>query len=79
MKMVSLTKVYERDNYTCIKCGDCGGDLNDHHIKSYRDFIDDRVKVDNGATLCYDCHKLFHDTYGYIGFTEGDFYEYLNK
>ena len=59
-----VKKVYERDNYTCNKCSRYGGELNAHHIKSYRDFKGDRVKVDNGATLCYDCHKLFHDTYG---------------
>lgn len=54
-------KVYERDNYTCRACNDnTGGNLNAHHIKSYSDYPKLRYKVENGLTLCEDCHRKVH-------------------
>lgn len=55
--------VFERDNYTCVLCGIRGGKLNADHIKRYADFPELRLDVDNGRTLCEDCHKKT-DTYG---------------
>jgi hypothetical protein len=55
--------VFERDDYTCQKCGVRGGRLNAHHIKSYVLFPELRMDVSNGETLCVDCHKKT-DTYG---------------
>ena len=52
--------VYERDDYTCQKCGQKGGELNAHHIKSYSDYPDLRLDKDNGITLCVKCHKNKH-------------------
>lgn len=58
--------VYERDNYTCQHCGcNDGGNLNAHHVESYRDNPDMRIEVSNGITLCEDCHLDFHHRYGY--------------
>jgi len=54
------TKVYERDNYVCQKCGQKGGKLNAHHIKPYAEFPDLRLDIDNGLTLCEECHKKEH-------------------
>lgn len=57
--------VYERDNYTCQKCGDnSGGNLNAHHIESFLIAIDLRIEIFNGITLCEACHKRFHQIYG---------------
>lgn len=54
-------KVFERDNYTCTKCGDAtGGNLRAHHIKPFCDFPDLRFEVSNGKTLCHVCHELEH-------------------
>lgn len=54
-------KVFERDNYTCQICGDnTGGNLNAHHIKSYRDYPELRYEVSNGMTLCEFCHVEVH-------------------
>lgn len=55
--------VFERDNYTCIWCGKIGGKLNADHIKPFALFPELRFAIDNGRTLCVDCHKTT-DTYG---------------
>ena len=53
-------QVYERDNYTCQECGERGGKLNAHHIKSWRKHADLRFTISNGITLCEKCHKKKH-------------------
>ena len=52
--------VFERDHYTCQNCGQVGGTINAHHIKSFKDYPDLRLEVNNGITLCLKCHKLAH-------------------
>jgi hypothetical protein len=51
------TAVYERDNYTCKICDNVGGKLNADHIKPWSLFVELRYNIDNGRTLCEDCHK----------------------
>lgn len=53
-------KVFKRDDYTCQKCGQRGGELNAHHIKSFKDYPKLRHMISNGITLCYMCHKEQH-------------------
>lgn len=70
--------VYELDNHTCQKCGDdTGGNLNAHHIESYRSNPELRTEISNGITLCEDCHKDFHHQYGYGDNTRAQLVEFL--
>ncbi len=48
--------VFVRDSYTCRDCGILTM-LNAHHIKSIIDYPDGIFEVENGITLCGDCHK----------------------
>jgi len=49
--------VFKRDNFTCIWCGKKGGNLEVDHIKQFAYYPELRFAIDNGRTLCKDCHK----------------------
>lgn len=61
--------VFLIDNFTCQFCGirgnQTGGYLNAHHIKGWTEYPKLRYKINNGVTLCQECHKLIHKTKNY--------------
>jgi hypothetical protein len=70
--------VKKRDNFSCQCCGDKrGGNLVSHHLDGWNIAREKRLDVDNGVTLCEDCHKDFHGKYGYGGNTNEQYTEWL--
>ena len=55
--------IFKRDNWTCIWCRKRGGRLNADHIKPFAYFPELRFAIDNGRTLCEECHHKTN-TYG---------------
>lgn len=57
--------VFARDQYTCVFGGkDHGNKIQADHIKPFALFPELRFAIDNGRTLCEDCHKKT-DTFGW--------------
>ncbi len=69
-------QVKERDNYVCQVCGIYGVSLNSHHLYSWALFEKLRYDIDNGVTLCSECHERFHQIYGKGINTLAQFNEY---
>ena len=69
-----VSDVFHRDDFTCQECFERGGKLNCHHIKHFSEIIkENKIKtleealdceelwnLNNGVTLCYNCHKTKH-------------------
>ena len=63
--------VFYRDEFTCQECGQWGGKLHAHHIKSFSSILqyyeittleeslecEELWNINNGITLCEECHK----------------------
>lgn len=51
-------RVYGRDDFTCQSCKKRGGKLHADHIMPFSMFPDLRLSLENGRTLCVECHKI---------------------
>lgn len=78
--------VFIRDHFTCQCCGakNYKGHhgtviLEAHHLNNFKDYIDERYDVNNGVTLCKECHKKFHSMYGKKHTVKKQYYEFLEK
>ena len=54
--------IFKRDNYTCVLCGAKDKYFNADHIKPFSLYPELRLSLDNGRTLCIECHEKT-DTY----------------
>lgn len=78
------TKVYKKDWYTCQCCGKSKNIIkNAHHMKNFSTNISERYDVNNGITLCEECHYTtiydsFHYIYGTKNNTPQQLEEYIN-
>lgn len=72
------SSVFRRDNYTC-RCCNSSGNLQAHHIKNFSDNKDLRFDINNGVTLCKDCHKEFHSKYGKKNNDKSQLNEFIKK
>lgn len=69
--------VFARDNWTCQKCNERGGKLHSHHIQNFAQWSGLRTSIENGITLCRNCHKDFHKKYGIKNNNQGQIWEFL--
>lgn len=54
--------VKKRDK-KCMKCG-ATINLHVHHIYNYKDYPLLRIDINNGITLCGNCHTEYHSKFG---------------
>lgn len=52
--------VFNRDSRSCRMCFYKGDQVHAHHIKSFSKHPDLRFDINNGITLCKECHKNEH-------------------
>ena len=66
-----------RDNCTCQVCDARGTQLESHHKNAWNAYPEERYSLDNGVTLCKQCHNRFHNIYGFGNNTEYQFEQYM--
>lgn len=68
------TKVLKRDNFICVICESEANIA--HHLNGHHWAKNERLLINNGISLCNDCHKDFHQVYGNKHNTKKQFEEF---
>lgn len=81
--------VFTRDKYTCVTCGkkftpeQVETELDAHHITDRNQIINGGYVMENGASLCKECHmkaEEFHRTgKSILGFSPEDLYSKIGS
>jgi len=71
--------VFARDGWACLNCGDNKNKFNAHHIKNFSEYPELRFAIDNGITLCKNCHNEFHKLYGTKNNTKEQLEEFIGR
>lgn len=58
-------EILKRDKHKCVYCSS-QKDLNAYHIYSWKFYPNLRFNIDNGITVCKECHMKIHKAFGYI-------------
>lgn len=75
-----IHSVFRRDNYTCQCCGkkkSSSVKIEAHHLDGFNWCIEKRTDINNGITLCKDCHRDFHNKYGIGNNTKEQYEEWI--
>ncbi len=51
------TSVFKRDGYRCKKCHESGSPLDAHHITDRNEMPNGGYVLENGISLCPNCHE----------------------
>lgn len=79
------TRVFERDKHQCKVCGQKTLPLDAHHITDRNEMPHGGYVLENGISLCHDCHwkaeewhRSEHQTWA-IGFHPDDLYRLIGS
>lgn len=70
--------VYKRDGYKCVLCSSKKS-IHAHHLYSYHQYNHLRTDLNNGITLCSNCHSRFHKKFGFINNTLEQFLSFKKE
>ena len=79
------SKVFNRDENKCRKCGAEGVELDAHHITDRNEMPNGGYVLENGISLCEECHnnaEVWHssDKFDFIiGYHPDDLYKIINS
>lgn len=70
-------EVLKRDVSSCKCCGEENTQMNVHHIESFSRRPNIALEIDNGVTLCNECHKEYHSNFFHADATAESFHEFM--
>ena len=74
-----IKQIFLRDNYTCQLSGQKGIKISAHHLDAWASYPNKRFEIENGITVSYELHKLFHKLYGKGKNTKEQFLDFSNR